>query len=132
MAKKKVFISYDYDNDKRYKNLLLAWDAHALFDFSIYDHSVDVSVNSVNASYIKTVISRAIDDSKYFLVIIGLKTYRSAWVDWEIRKAISMKKRIIAVKIDRNYQSPNAIYNVGASWAMSFRYLAITTAINNS
>jgi hypothetical protein len=26
MAKKKVFISYDYDNDKHYKNLLLAWD----------------------------------------------------------------------------------------------------------
>jgi hypothetical protein len=26
MAKKKVFVSFDYDNDKRYKALLKAWD----------------------------------------------------------------------------------------------------------
>ncbi|UPT69905.1 MAG: TIR domain-containing protein [Flavobacterium sp. JAD_PAG50586_2] len=132
MAKKKVFISYDYDNDKHYKNLLLAWDAHALFDFSIYDHSVDVSVNSVNANYIKTVISNAINDASYFLVIIGPKTYRSNWVTWEIQKAVALGKRIVAVKIANTYESPTAIYNVGAKWAMSFTYLAIRNAIDNA
>lgn len=129
---KKVFISYDYDNDRHYKNLLLAWDAHRLFDFSIYDHSVDVSVNSDNATYIKTVISRAIDDASYFLVIIGPKTHRSSWVSWEIEKAVALGKRIIAVKTDSTNDSPAAIYGVGAKWAMSFTYLAITNAINNA
>ncbi|CAC9487784.1 hypothetical protein, partial [uncultured Gammaproteobacteria bacterium] len=28
MAKKKVFVSFDWDNDKNYKFLLQAWDAN--------------------------------------------------------------------------------------------------------
>lgn len=53
MAKKKIFISYDYDNDKKSKNLLKAWDANENFDFSFSDQSADVSINSTNASTIK-------------------------------------------------------------------------------
>lgn len=132
MTKKKVFISYDYDNDKHYKNLLLAWDAHKLFDFSIYDHSVDVSVKSINATYIKSVISKSIRDSSYFLVIIGKNTHRSSWVTWEIEKAVALRKKIVAVKIASGNYSPTAIYGVGAKWAMSFTYLAIKSAIDNA
>ena len=40
MAKKTVFISFDYDNDARYKNLLLAWDKNSDFDFGFYDGSL--------------------------------------------------------------------------------------------
>ena len=129
--KKKVFISYDYDNDKHYKNLLLAWDAHTLFDFSINDHSADVSVNSTNAQYIKSVISRYINDATYFLVIIGPNTYKSSWVRWEISKAVELNKRIVAVKTDRENRSPDELLGIGASWAMSFSYVSIVTAINN-
>ncbi len=132
MAKKKVFISYDYDNDRNYKNLLLAWDANRLFDFSIHDHSADVSINSTNASAIKSVLSRYINEVPYFLVIVGSKTYRSAWVKWEIEKAVELNKRIIAVKTDRENTSPDALLGVGASWAMSFTYDAITRAIDNA
>jgi len=96
--KKKVFVSYDYDNDKHYKNLLLAWDGNKLFDFSIHDHSADVSINSTNAAAIKSVLSRFINEATYFLVIVGAKTYKSAWVKWEIEKAVELNKRIIAVK----------------------------------
>ena len=110
MAKKKVFISYDYDNDRHYKNLLLAWDANRLFDFSIHDHSADVSINSTNASAIKSVLSRYINEVPYFLVIVGSKTYRSAWVTWEIEKAVELNKRIIAVKTDRENTSPDALF----------------------
>ena len=55
MAKRKVFISYDYVNDRHYKNLLLAWDSNKQFDFSISDYSADVSINSTKASAIKSV-----------------------------------------------------------------------------
>jgi cytochrome oxidase Cu insertion factor (SCO1/SenC/PrrC family) len=41
MAKKKVFVSFDYDNDKRYKALLKAWDANPNFDFYFSDLSSD-------------------------------------------------------------------------------------------
>lgn len=130
--KKKVFVSYDYDNDKHYKNLLLAWDANRLFDFSIHDHSADVSINSTNANAIKSVLSRYINQATYFLVIVGAKTHKSEWVKWEIKKAVELNKRIVAVKTNRENVSPAELFGVGASWAMSFSYNAITKAIDNA
>jgi MTH538 TIR-like domain (DUF1863) len=130
--KKKVFISYDYTNDKHYKNLLLAWDANKLFDFSISDHSADVGINSTNAGAIKSVLSRYINEATYFLVIVGKHTHKSPWVKWEIEKAVELGKRIVAVKADRENSSPNELLGVGASWAMSFTYQSIIDAIDNS
>ena len=62
MAKKKIFISYDYENDGNWKNMLVAWDANSLFDFSFNDTSVDVSVDSTNAAAIKRAISARIKE----------------------------------------------------------------------
>ena len=132
MAKKKVFISYHYDGDKNYKNILLAWDANSDFDFSFDDTSVDVSINSTNAAAIKRAISAKISNSTYFLCIIGEKTYKSAWVKWEISKAVELKKKIVAVKIKSTNTSPDEIIGVRASWAMSFGFESIKTAIENA
>ena len=132
MAKKKVFISYDYDNDKTDKNLLLAWDANDDFDFSLYDMSVDVSVDSDDAAAIKRVISARINQSTHFLCLIGTKTHKSNWVDWEIKKAIELNKKLIAVKINKDNTSPSAILDQGASWALSFTFDGIKNAIDSA
>lgn len=126
-----LFISYDYDNDKHYKNLLVAWDSNDLFDFEFYDHSVDVSVNSDDANYIKRVIRDKISQCTHFLCIIGQETWKSDWVEWEIEKAVELGKKIVAVKIDNGYTSPSAIMGVGASWARSFTFSAIYDAVND-
>lgn len=129
MANKKIFISYDYDNDRHYKNLLTAWDKNVLFDFKFYDGSVDVSVNSTNADYIKQVIKNRISESNVLLVIIGKHTHKSEWVEWEINKAYDLKVSIVGVKIDNSNTSPNAIFGKGASWAKSFTFESIKNAI---
>ena len=129
MAKKKIFISYDYENDGYWKNLLVAWDANSLFDFSFNDTSVDVSVDSTNADAIKRAISARINNATYFLCIVGKKTHKSGWVKWEIGKAVDLKKKLVAVKTDSENTSPDAILDVGASWAMSFTFDSITKAI---
>lgn len=131
MARKKVFISYDWENDRHYKNLLLAWDSHDNFEFSISDHSIDISVNSENANYIKQKIAQKIGEARHFLVIVGEKTYLSNWVRWEIYKAVELKKNIVAVKTYRDNITPDELYGVGANWAMSFTFSAITNAINS-
>jgi hypothetical protein len=130
--KTKIFISYDYDNDKHYKNLLLAWDQNRQFDFYMSDLSADVSINSDKAGTVKSVLSRYINDATTLLVIVGKKTHKSDWVNWEIKKAVELKKRIIAVKTDRENTTPTELYGVGASWALSFTLSSITTAIDNS
>jgi len=132
MAKKKIFISYDYDNDKSYKNLLKAWDANGTFDFSFHDQSADISIDSKDATAIKRAISAKINNSTYFLCIIGEETRNSEWVKWEIEKAVDLGKKIVAVKIDSENISPSEILGVGATWAMSFTEEAITKAIDDA
>ena len=132
MAKRKVFISFDYDNDSHYKYLLSAWDRNGDFDFSFYDGSVTVPVNSDDAGPIRRVISQRIKACPRFLCIVGEKTHESDWVAWEIDKAVELKRKIIAVKIDRLNTTPNGLYGVGAKWALSFTLEAIKRAVDES
>lgn len=129
MAKPKIFISYDYDNDKHYKNMLLAWDKNDEFDFAFSDHSADVSIQSTNAEAIKRAISAKINSATYFLCIVGSKTSGCGWVTWEIEKAKELRRKIIAVKTASDNKTPNGLLNAGASWAMSFTFDAIKRAI---
>ena len=132
MAKRKVFISFDYDNDRHYKNLLVAWDQNKDFDFSFYDGSVTTPVDSEYAGPIRRVISQRIGACPRFLCLIGADTHSSDWVKWEIDKAIELNRKIIAVKIDRDYLSPSNILGVGANWALSFTLEAIKKAVDES
>jgi len=129
---KKIFISYDYDNDKHYKNLLKAWDANGTFDFSFDDHSADISINSTDAAAIKRAISAKINNATYFLCIVGSKTHNSSWVKWEIEKAVALNKKIVAVKTSSTNTTPSALLGVGAKWAMSFTEPSVTSAINSA
>ena len=132
MAKKKIFISYDYDNDKQYKNLLLAWDENSEFDFGFSDQSADVSIQSTDAAAIKRAISAKINAATYFLCLVGSKTSKSSWVTWEIEKAKDLKKKLVAVKISSGNTTPSGLLNAGASWAMSFTFDAIKKAIEDA
>ena len=129
MVKKAVFVSYDYDNDKHYKYLLVAWDANSEFDFAFYDASVDVSVDSDDAASIKRVISARINNSTHFLCIVGKETSKSEWIEWEIDKAVELKKKIVGVKIAKDNATPMGLYGVGATWALSFTFEAIKKAL---
>lgn len=130
---KKVFISYDYDNDAHYKRMLLAWSANESIYFegiSFEDGSTDVSIKSVDESAIKRAISRRLGQCDVFLLLIGEETNVSTWCNWEIEKAKELGLVLIAVKISNSYISPAGILNVGATWAKSFTYQAISAALN--
>lgn len=132
MAKPKIFISYDYDNDKHYKNMLVAWDKNDEFDFAFSDHSADVSIQSTNADAIKRAISAKINSATHFLCIVGAKTSKSGWVVWEIDKAKELKKKLVAVKTASDNPTPSGLLNSGASWAMSFTFDAIKKAVDGA
>ncbi len=129
MVRSRIFISYDYDNDKNYKNLLLAWDKNMDFDFTFYDQSVDISVDSNDPAAIARVISRRIGDSSHFLCLVGKHTHNSEWIAWEIGKAKELKKKLVGVKIERTNETPPGLLNAGASWALSFTFDSVKKAI---
>jgi len=130
MAKNKVFIGYDYDHDKAAKDRLLWWDTNKEFDFSSYDRSFDVAVDSEEAVAIKQDLAARIGDSSHFLCIVGKETYRNGWMAWEIRKAVELKKKLVAVKTDSTNNSPTVLQRVGASWSTMFNFDSIKRAMN--
>ncbi len=133
MKKIKIFVSYDYDNSKHYKNMLLAWNKNKDFEgFRFIDRSVDISINSRDHSVIKKAISEAIGDSDVFLCIIDKNTKNNTWINWEIKKAKELNKSIVAVRKNDNFESPEEIKGIGAHWARHFKFISIKTAINEA
>ncbi|MBE5833974.1 MAG: hypothetical protein E7309_05000 [Butyrivibrio sp.] len=141
MAKKRVFVSFDYENDRHYKFLLDAWDANKNMDFTFNDCSSDeIHTNSVTV--VKSGLTRRINDTEYTLVIIGKEANKlhkdhyeigyKNWINFEIAKSKDNGNKIVAVKIDKSYESPDELKNAGASWAMSFTQDAIIKALNEA
>lgn len=141
MAKKKVFVSFDYENDKNYKFLLQAWDANKQFEFSFADQSAR-EINSNNVGRVKAGLTRRINSATYTLVIVGKeanKLHRDYklighrnWINFEIAKSKDNGNKLVAVKINRTYKSPEELLNSGASWALSFTEEAIVKALNKA
>ena len=130
MAKNKVFVGYDYDNDKAAKDRLLGWDVNKEFDFSSYDRSFDVAVDSPGAAAIKQDLAARIGDASYFLYIVGKESYRSGWAAWEVEKAVELKKKLVAVKTDSIYNSPSVLQRAGVRWSTMFDFDSIKQAID--
>lgn len=128
---KTVFISFDYDNDKHYKNLLLAWDKNNDFDFKLYDGSLRDAINSTNAAYIKSQIRPKIIAAPYFLCLVGKESSKSDWINWEVDVAVAASKKLIGVKIEKANSSPAGLLGNGATWALSFNFDAIKKAIDD-
>ena len=141
MAKKRVFISFDYTNDKSYKYLLDAWDSNKNLDFVFEDCSAD-EIMSDNIPTIKAGLTRRINQSDYTLVIVGKEAnkihpdskeigYRN-WINFEIAQSKKNWNKLVAVKLDKSYESPEQLYSSGASWAMSFTQAAIIKALSEA
>jgi hypothetical protein len=138
MAKKKVFISFDYDHDKSYKYLLEAWDANTDFDFHINDVTPS-EIQSQSVSVVKNVLARKVNEATYTIVIIGVYAnskhkdskeigYKN-WQNYEIAKSKENGNQLIGVKLDSSYDAPEELYNSGATWA-SFTKESIINALN--
>lgn len=141
MAKKRVFVSFDYTNDKGYKYLLDAWDKNANMDFVFEDCSAD-EILSDSISRIKAGLTRRINASTYTLVIIGKEANKEHpdsdeigyknWINFEIAKSKQHGNKLVAVKINKAYESPDELLGAGASWAMSFTQEVIIKALNEA
>lgn len=141
MAKKKVFVSFDYDKDKHYKFLLEAWDANPEFDFYFSDLSAN-EIKSKSVPVVKQVLSAKINAANYTLVIVGAEANRQHadhkeigyknWLNYEIAKSKEHKNKLVGIKIEKAYDSPSELLNSGAKWAMNFTQDAIIKALNEA
>lgn len=129
MAKKKVFVSFDWDNDKHYKFLLQAWDANPDFEFSFSDYS-STEINSWDIPTVRGALTRKINAATHTLVLVGKEANKKHtdsdeigyknWLNFEVAKSKANGNKLVAVKLSSTNTSPDELLNSGASWAMSF------------
>lgn len=136
-----VFVSFDYENDLLYKNLLKAWSANPSFNFYFNDFSAnEIQSNSVDV--VKQVLSKKINEANYTLVLVGeeanhqhkdhQKIGYTNWQNYEIAKSKEHGNKLIAVKLKKENVSPTELLDAGATWAMSFNEAAITNALQEA
>lgn len=140
MAKKHVFVSFDYENDKHYKFLLEAWDANKRFEFLFSDKSSN-EICSDDISRVKAALTQKINQATYTLVIIGKEANKlhpdhekigfRNWINFEVHQSKLAGNKLVAVKLDKNNESPNELKNTAATCAMSFKEADIVKALNN-
>lgn len=118
-----------------------AWDANDNSDFSFNDKSSH-EINSDNVGSVKTALTSRINDATYTLIIVGKEANKAHkdkdligyknWINFETAKSKGAKNKLVAVKLDKSYESPEELLNSGASWAMSFKEDEIIKALNNA
>ena len=139
MSKRKIFVSFDFENDRNYKYLLEAWNGNSEFEF---DDKSTREINSWNISTIKAALTRKINEADYTIVIVGKEVNKrhkdslligyKNWQNFEIAKSKENRNKLIAIKINSLYESPEELLNSGASWAYSFSEEAIMKAVRNA
>ena len=70
MAKPKIFVSFDFENDRSYKYTLNMWNANSNFEFTCNDKSPS-EIQSWNIPTVKAVLSRKINEATHIVVIVG-------------------------------------------------------------
>lgn len=139
--KKNIFISFNYTDDNRYRNLLSALAKNTRSEVQFEDYTPS-EIKSYDVGRIKAALTRRIKDSDYTLVVIGenanqrhpdyLKIGTRNWQWWEIEKADEENHKFIAVKIKNANPTPDPLKGKGATWARSYNVDAIVKAINDA
>jgi hypothetical protein len=142
MARKKVFICFDYDHDRNYRYLLKALAENAGSDIEFEDLTPE-EIQSDEVGRIKAALRKRIRATTHTLVVVGkhANSYHPKrdeigtrnWQWWEIEKSAEERgRKFIGVKIESSNAAPEPLLGKGVTWARSFKVDSIIKAINES
>ncbi len=139
MALKRVFVSFDYENDKQYKYLLEAWHANPDFDF-VFSDVTPSEILSNDIGRIKAGLTTKIILATHTLVIVGReanKIHRDSrlighrnWINFEIYQSKLYGNKLVAVKLQPYFEIPEELILANVSWVWAFNENAIIRALN--
>ena len=112
--RRRVFLSFRGE-DIDLVNLFRGQAKNEYSDLDFIDYSLRVPFDSENAEYIRRGIRERIRQSSVCVVLIGESTYKSRWVDCEIRESMRLGKGVVAMKLrdDPSIKLPNALTEHG-------------------
>lgn len=109
MNKTRVFVSFDFDNDKSLKDLLIGQSKNPDSPFEVIDWSMKEAAPEKNW---ETEAENRIIRSEIILIILGVKTHQAPGVLKEISMAKKHDKKIVQI-IGHNDQYCQFIKNIG-------------------
>ena len=139
MRKKQVFVSFDYDNDRDYKNLLRAWDANPNFDF-VFEDKTPGEIDTNEISRIKGALTTKINEATHTLFIVGKHANQPHpnkdeigfvnWVNFEANKSIESGNKLAVVKIESSNSVPNELVGSGYKYLSGFTETNVINVLN--
>jgi ribosomal silencing factor RsfS len=117
MAKKKVFISFDFDNDKTLKDFIVGQAKHDDSPFEVADHSLKEAAPEKDwLEKARAAISRA----EVFIVMLGPKTKTASGVLKEVAVANELKKSKFQIIGYKEGSSDWAVLDAGRTYVWNW------------
>lgn len=120
MAKKKVFVSFDYDNDKTLKDFIIGQAKNSDSPFEVSDHSLKEA--KPEKDWLEHA-KRAIGRSDIFIIMLGPKTKNASGVLKELNAAIEKNKPKFQIIGYRNGTSDLAVPGGGRTYSWNWENL---------
>ena len=140
-GRKNVFVSFDYDNDKRYKYLLEAWDANPNFDF-VFRDTTPGEINTNDIGRIKAGLTQKINLATHTLFIVGAHANQLHkdrkqigyvnWINFEAAKSIESRNNLAVVKLDKGHAVPQELKKGRYWWIQGFSEPNVIQVLNDS
>lgn len=141
MAKKKVYVCFDYDRDKHYKYLMEAWNANSDFEFTFNDRSPR-EIQSDDISVIKACLTKKIKEADYTVVLAGKDAnsrhsdsteigYKN-WQNFEVARSVDYGNKLVIIELPDYSEAPEECYGHGAIWAGKFNQENIINGLNRA
>jgi hypothetical protein len=114
---KRVFLSFVVE-DASLVTLFRGQAKNKNNDLEFSDYSVQDPYDSTNADYIRTKIRERIAAASVTICLIGETTYKSRWVDWELRASKEEYNKVFGVRLHSNATkdpTPKALTDLSAS-----------------
>ena len=140
MARPKICISFDYENDKYSRNAIRLWNENENIDFDIIDKTPS-EIDTYNISRIKGGLTSKISEANILLVISG--DYINSphkdkneigcinWQNWECKKALELGKKIILVRLHSYNSVPNELLYQNREEIVGLELEKVKKAISN-
>jgi hypothetical protein len=95
---RRVFLSF-VEEDLTSVNLFRGQAKNKNSDLEFSDYSVMDPYDSTNGAYIRGKIRERIKAASVTICLIGETTYRSRWVDWELRTSAEEGNKVFGVRL---------------------------------
>ncbi len=92
--KKRVFVSFDFDNDKKLKDFIIGQSKYSDSPFEVVDCSMKEAAPEANWT---TFAERKIKSADIVLVMVGPETYKAPGVRKEVKMARDNGIRIVQI-----------------------------------